>query len=1137
MNSISLFVLISSSSISFMSFDATDVVLPSEYSFKEILEETLDSFNVLAVDKINDLFAIRIFPNDKSKSSEALINKIQKWNTELKPKNESRYNRILVFETRDENGNIYCWHKFLSRTLEFLCFHGDNVFESERHAICIQLLDILEVVKDYELLPIFPSRIILHDDLYLQLSDLYPPNPIDEEAYLMGWYEEGATNESLIVKIIGLIWGVDSDQEAWQRYHDYQNCTGTCPIWCKAFLALHTSDTSAVRNSKIPPILTLDLVRSKVIKGVRTHDYYAAYYGITEMIFLVKDLTPTEIRVRVLPITIDLLNAKHDTIIALVLLFLLEILEKIGFETETKPNDSNKYFNSHYSPASSSMANSAVYHSSNSQFMQAYSNSNSYNYSPSNPRSTSTSASNSNSNTNSDDANMEIAGSSNRIDQSKKLDLSLFLSFIKSILTSNYEFAKYTLFCVFPEIIKFLNPSVAQNLIVSLIYVISMDENQHLKSVFSLNFCKMMIALKEISSTQSIRPFVCQILSIKTRNLMIQELVSAALSSKAGSSLNLSETGFILPKGKIYRPLSESGTFAEIDQPNFSYSQQQLLSQSKTSSLSQSSINPMAGVSLQSANASTLNSANSMQTDNNSGGIMIADDYFFKLNDHILQSLMEMPPEMYNIDAVIDRMPSQCMTQNQFRYLIRVSKHSTPAMLYKFNIMAALPLCRLTSLAQTFVQKLKEVSHPIDFNALIPKNISNYLSMSVPVSPPPIEDSRLEMVKPFIARQLFDLSYQPENFGSFNIVSNSMMINPHSQSSFSSYGLSSQPMMSSYQYKGPKSSSKQVSSKAIQSVNSILELGQINDFTFSTDGKSVLVCNDNMIRQYPANLSSTYKFIYKCDKPEMTIDKIVAFPDSMVMATFDGATKQSSIRRVYYDNPAREHIQTYDHPITSLSRFESNNYTFFGLSNGDIYFNTSMSQKNPILLIQIGEKLGSPISIVEMPDSPNYIISTDEGNAIIYDMRIQTPLKSFRASNRPARISPYSSDQFYITCGPYLTKIDIKSLTVKQLISCGASHAIDCCCFDDWIVSAHTDLSVIALNDKMVINLNEPHKRMPLKQKDAAVIRVNPNNVVPLHEHKIVSIKACPTIQSVVTTDISGRMILYATPIASKEKK
>ena len=41
-----------------MNLDVTDIVLPLEFSFKEMLDETLDSYNVLAVDKKNDLFYI-----------------------------------------------------------------------------------------------------------------------------------------------------------------------------------------------------------------------------------------------------------------------------------------------------------------------------------------------------------------------------------------------------------------------------------------------------------------------------------------------------------------------------------------------------------------------------------------------------------------------------------------------------------------------------------------------------------------------------------------------------------------------------------------------------------------------------------------------------------------------------------------------------------------------------------------------------------------------------------------------------------------------------------------------------------------------------------------------------------------------
>ncbi|OHT02074.1 hypothetical protein TRFO_07247 [Tritrichomonas foetus] len=947
--------------------EATDVVLPSGYMFKEMLDETLDSINVLALDKKNDFYSIRIFPNDKSPNSEKIISTIKKWNNNFSPKRNELYNRILVFETKDEGGNYYCWHKFCSRTLEFLCFYGDDVFDEEKDAICIQLIDLLDIVKDYEPIPIFPSRLILKDDLYIQLSDLYPPNPIDEEAFLMGWFQPGATNESFIIKIIGLLWRID-DEKAKEKFIDYKNNSGSCPKWSKEFLTLHISDTSTIRKSNIPPILALDLVRSKVNSGVRSADHFAASYGITEMIYLVGKLTKQMIQVRVLPITLDLLKVNHDTTKSLILLLVLQILDTIGFEIV---NSKNMNISNRDQLSLTGLQNQS------SLYMQQ---------------------------------SMQNSGDQNDQQTRNRLDLPTFTDFIKSILSSEFNMAKYTFFCVLPRIIRHIGFDEAKSLIIKLISIIRQPENDHLKVIFCLNFTRIMKALGQLTNNSrpsSLKPFICQLLSIK---------ISHVQAIQASQSIQNQDFNI------------ESSTAKE------------------------------------------------------------ADEFLFKPSDQLLQSLLTMQPELYNLDAMIERMPSQLMTQTQLRYLIKNIRFASPSMLFKFNVVAALPLIHISSLSQAFIRKLKTVVHPADYNALIPADAESYF-LTIPNSAPPIEDTMLEIVRPFISKKLFE--YNKSN------------------------------------------NHRHVTTKSVQSVNTILELGSIKDFSFTLDGKGVLVCSDNNVRRYNSNFTSLdYHVLFTTNE---VIEKVVTFPDSFVISGSDGP-QRFGFMRFYYDNKARNQSHSYDSPITALSRFESNDYVFFGLKNGDIYFNTPLSQKDSLHIISIGENLGAPISIVEMPNSPNFVISTNEGNAIIYDMRIQTPLKRFRACNRPAYVVPCDSSNFWMTCGPFCTKFDIKNLQIKQAISCSSSHVVGCCCVGDWVITAHTDLSMFAVNEKAsVVNLNTPNGMLSYRKSDK-FIKINPGDSVPLHEHQINCIKASPTIQAAVTSDISGRMIMWATPVSKKGK-
>lgn len=1114
-----------------MNLDTTDIVLPPDFSFKEMLDETLDSYNVLAVDTKNDYFSIWIFPNDKSTSSEQLIGRIKKWNEDLKPKNDELYNRILVFDTLDENGYYYCWHLFYSRTLEFLCFRGDDVFDVEKHAICIQLVDLLKVIKNYELLPIFPSRIILKDDLYVQFSNLYPPNPIDEEAFIMGYFEEGATNESLIIKIIGLIWDDDNEEQTKQRFNDYQNFTNSCPEWAQEFLTLYNSDTSSIKKSKIPSLLYLDLVRSKVTLGLRARDHSAAYYGLTEMISLVDNLTIQEIRIRVLPITLDLFVVNNDLILALIVLLVLKILEKFDKE--------KNIIRTRYGVQIPSSVSDPTLKSPSNSGYNDYNQSTASNYSTNGYYSNSYSYSN-----DFDSKSFSKIDENDRTDQSQKLELSTFLSLIKKILLSNFSIAKYVVFCNFPQIIKFITPQMARSMIVSLLMITNKEENEHLKVIFCLNFAKMADSLAEISKPESIKPFITQLLSIKTRNLIVQDVVNSsapattipnAANNDPGNNLNFKESTNTV-----------------------NYSENALSSPPLT-------ISPlkMASTSMPAVIPSNVANNNSNDTNNNVG-IVSSDDFFFKLHDFLLQSLIDMNPDYYNVDSIIERMPSQIMTQTQFRYLIKNYKNASPSMLFKFNISPALQLSQLSSLSATFLKKLKEVSNKADFNALIPEELELNRRTDMPLSSPPIDDSMLEIIRPFIAKRLFEftqnfhfrneasvmtksqvnssltsssnispvkvnfqLANQPSNSNMNSSASNSMN-HPLTTTSMLSAGSSS----SHNKYLNAKSI---ISPLNIQSVNSILDLKSINDFTFTIDGKGILVCNNNSVKRYSSSLNSSEDYVSLIQINE-TIEKVVAFPDSFVISGNEASG--SFIRFYYYNNKSRGQSHSYQSHITSLSRFESNNNVFFGLSNGDIYFNTPLSQKSPFLLLQIGTKLGSPTSIVEMPNSSNYVISTDSGNVLIYDMRIQTPLKRFRASNRPAIVVPSDSYNFWMTCGPYCSKFDTTSLMIKQSISSGSSHVVGCCCFNDWLVTAHTDLSVLALNDKNVINLNSPKYKPAVNfiDIDKRYLKVNfDNNVVPIHEHPIKTIKASPTVQAAVSSDANGRIILWATPVVAKK--
>lgn len=150
------------------------------------------------------------------------------------------------------------------------------------------------------------------------------------------------------------------------------------------------------------------------------------------------------------------------------------------------------------------------------------------------------------------------------------------------------------------------------------------------------------------------------------------------------------------------------------------------------------------------------------------------------------------------------------------------------------------------------------------------------------------------------------VSFQPTTqLSNSNTNSNTNSLN-------SNHPLTSASMLSSHKY----SSSKLISNLGIQSVNSILDLKSINDFTFTHDGKGILVCNNNSVKRYSSTLTSSEDYISLIQINE-TIEKVIAFPDNFVISGTD-SSNQSFIRFYYYNSKSRGQSYSYQHQIKQL---------------------------------------------------------------------------------------------------------------------------------------------------------------------------------------------------------------------------
>jgi hypothetical protein len=172
-------------------------------------------------------------------------------------------------------------------------------------------------------LPIFPSRILLHDDLFLQLTDFYPPNPIDEEACELGWFNPETQNRDFFLTIISMLWKIDKNA-ATQKLDSYENFNGSAPAWGKLFIQKHrrTSQTEG-----LPPLIVLDINRANVAQfspEIMNH-------ALCEILRIVPELDPPVVELRVVPMLAALMPIDHDVIQSIVLLLTLAALRKVGF--------------------------------------------------------------------------------------------------------------------------------------------------------------------------------------------------------------------------------------------------------------------------------------------------------------------------------------------------------------------------------------------------------------------------------------------------------------------------------------------------------------------------------------------------------------------------------------------------------------------------------------------------------------------------------------------------------------------------------------------------------------------------------------------------------------------------------------
>lgn len=451
-----------------------------------------------------------------------------------------------------------------------------------------------------------------------------------------------------------------------------------------------------------------------------------------------------------------------------------------------------------------------------------------------------------------------------------------------------------------------------------------------------------------------------------------------------------------------------------------------------------------------------------------------------KTTDYLLGSLKKIPISLYNVDSVIAKMSSQVFTQIELRYLISIVGNASPSMLFKFHLMSALSSNCLCSLVLTYTKKLKNVVLPADYYALMPTEIQNGLIIP-PTSPPLIDDTLLESIGPMVAKQVFDPSPPTEK-----VVRTGTTI------------------------------------PAIH-----IENGKTNDIVFDPSGNSIFT-GSNVLRRY--NLCDHQR------KPDLnitmekgTILSMAIHDDSIFIASSNQALYQYS-----FLTNSMSHITSFKNRISTISKVDEINQVFIALETGDIITKNKESVYQKLMTINSG--LGIPHCICQIPNTPKYVIGTTSGTAILYDTRMQFPIRRIRATNFPANISQIDQFSFGITCGPFAAIFDSEMSRVIKGLSAPPSHVLSMCSYNKSIITAHSDYSMYSWNfdqQESVSNLGDI-SASTLWSNDGIYMNLKQSNVMPLHDSPISFLKPSPTSASVLSCSISGKILITPLPVVKK---
>lgn len=310
-------------------------MLPDGYVAVAVLDANLDSTSILCTEtKDNKEVEIRFYTQE-----EVAIDAIEKYSSLQSIDNKEFKDSIVfpVFE-RLKNNTYYSRREFHPRTLGTLIYFHDSLYDEEKHIILLQIIKITSLFPSNILFPILPSRFLVYENLVVKFTDLHRPDPIDDESLVIGYYQKGINNETLILNIISQVWNLDDEFEAHSYYTKYKSLISPDAhsvflvsdlLWVNIYFDLLKGNIKDIDS--LPPVIRLDFYRHKLLDK----NYIEVARNMILIYSEIDNLDQDILDKRVIPVMNSFSNENLDLISGLAFLILLKIKKRSKNYNET----------------------------------------------------------------------------------------------------------------------------------------------------------------------------------------------------------------------------------------------------------------------------------------------------------------------------------------------------------------------------------------------------------------------------------------------------------------------------------------------------------------------------------------------------------------------------------------------------------------------------------------------------------------------------------------------------------------------------------------------------------------------------------------------------------------------------------